>query len=128
MSDEIILSRFDHNTNIKLNSQPYIVLRVNGPSYINKRAASLLGLNNGDTMALYHTPDLKTWYLANDDLGATVFKNGGLFRFCDTRAVKKIFTAYGITGKKAFFPISGTIQVINEKSVLYVIPKPFNIS
>lgn len=127
MSNEIILNRFEHSENIRLNSRPYIVFRINGPSYINKKAASLLGLENGCTMALYHTSDMQNWYIANDEIGATVLKNGGLYRFCDTKAVKKIFKAYEIDGKKAFFQVSDTIQIINDKKVLYIIPKPFNI-
>jgi hypothetical protein len=123
---EIILNRFDHSENVKLNSRPYVVLRSNGPSYINKKTASLLNLENNDSLALYHTPDFKNWYLANDEIGATVYKANGLFRFCDTKLVKKIFNAFGITAKKAFFPVADQVQIINDKKVLYLIPKPFN--
>ena len=110
MSNDITLRRFNHNENVRLNSRPYVVFRTNGPSYLSKRAASLLNLENGSTMALYYTSDLLNWYLCNDEIGATVLKNGGLFRFCDTKAVKKIFKSYKIEGTKAFFLISDTIE------------------
>lgn len=114
---------------IRLNSRPYIVLKLNGSSYLNKKAASLLDLKNGDVLAFYHTADFQKWFIANDESsGATILKNGGLYRFCDTKIIKQIFKSYGIEGnKKAFFPTAGQIEIIGDKKTLFIIPNPFNV-
>jgi hypothetical protein len=124
---DINLERFKHNETVKLVLRPCIVLRNNGASYLNKKAASILNINNGDIIAFYNTPDLKNWYIGPDEIGVTVLKNRGLYRFCDTKLVKKIFASYNIQGNKAFFPVSEKLEQLGELKVLYIIPKPFNI-
>lgn len=125
---EIKLNSFNHSETIKLN-RPYMVLRLDGSCYINKKVASLLNLNHGDALSFSCTDDQQNWYIANDEhCGATVNKNGGLFRFCDLKLVRKVFNAYQMNDvKKAFFPISDKLEEIDGKKYLFVIPKPYNI-
>lgn len=124
---ELEIKRFDHSTGIKLTARPYVVLCANGPSYLSKKAVDLLGLKDLDTVALYYNTDFTKLFFVNDDeCGAQIRKNSGLWRFCDTKAVKKIFEALNITVKQVHLPLGSTIEIISEKKALFIIPKPYN--
>lgn len=121
------LIKFQHSQAVRLNSKPYIVLRLNGSSYISKKAASLLNLKHGDTISFHSTADRVHWYIMNDpDDGATVLSNGGMLKFSCTPVIRKIFRACGVKGNKAFFQTSDRLQEMGENKMLYVIPNPFN--
>jgi hypothetical protein len=124
----IVLIKTQVSNQIRVKHIPQVVLKLNGASYLNKKAASLLDLKPGDTLVFYHTPDFKSWYIANDGVnGVTVNKSGSLYKFCDTKRIRQIFEAYGIVGKKAFFPTEDRLQESNGIKSLYIIPKPFNV-
>lgn len=127
MNEEIELIPVDTSEKIRLTSVPYMMLRTNGSSYINAKAASLLDLKHGDTIRFYHNADQSKWFISNhQEQGANTQKSQGLFKFCDTKTVRKIFNSYNINTKKSMFPISSSIELISGIKVLFIIPKPFN--
>lgn len=115
-------------------SQPYIMLRLTGASYVNKKAAQILNLQNGDTLQFYRKQsDGLQWFIGSDPLnGATVYKSGNLFKFCHTKAIRRIFDSLGVQGKKAFFTLTPQLEPIPypgnpDQTGLFVKPKPFNV-
>lgn len=126
----VLLVKAEVSEKIRLNARPYIVLRTNGSSYVNKKLASLLDLKPGDVLAFYSTEDKKSWYLVNDkSSGAAVDKKDSLYKFCDVIRAREIFAAYHVeAGKvKAFFPVADKLEESNGIKSLYIIPKPFNV-
>lgn len=127
MNEEIELIPVETSEKIRLNSVPYCMLRTNGSSYINSKAASLLELKHGDTLRFYHNTDKTKWFISNhQEQGANAQKSQGLFKFCDTKTIRQIFESYQVNSKKTMFPISSSIEVISGIKVLFIIPKPFN--
>lgn len=127
MSEEIELIPVETSEKIRLTSVPYMMLRKNGSSYINAKAASLLDLKHGDTIRFYHNTDKTKWFISNhQEQGANAQKSQGLYKFCDTKTVRQIFESYQIKTNKAMFPISSSVEVISDIKVLFIIPKPFN--
>lgn len=126
---QISLIKAPTSEKVRLNFRPYIVLTLKGSSYLNKKAASLLDLKHGDVLAFYQSSDGQKWFIANDNTsGAEVRKNGGLFRFCETKIIKRILESYGVNGKKAFFPVAEEIEEIDGIKVLLIIPKAYNVA
>ena len=120
------LVKFEHSEKIRL-PRPYISMRRNGACYVSSKVASLLDLKHGDTISFSSTEDRQNWYLTNDpDSGALIKKDSGLYRFCDSRLVRKIFVAMGIKGNKVCFPISSEVEKIGDKKYLFMLPKPYN--
>lgn len=128
MNQETELIQFNTDDRVRFGSRPYVVLRANGSSYINSKAASLLEINPGDVLGLMCLSDFKSWYLTNNgDYGANLHKNRGLLKFCDLKSVRKIFEVYEIDGVKAHFLCADKLTTFGEKKGLYIIPKPYNL-
>lgn len=112
---------------------PYLQLRSNGNSYLNEKAAKLLGFTTGSLIKFHCTRDLSEWYISSDPMnGALVRKVSGLYKFCDTRTIKKVFEAFDLKCTRADFPISGAVQEKkgpdgNLISLVFIVPKPYNI-
>lgn len=125
------LISFEHTEKVKLISRPKLTLSIKGASYLNKKAVSLLDIKHGDCLRFFFTEDNKL-FIANDELGAPITLNCGLYRFCEKKAVLRIFEMYGVKGTKAEFVTAGALEEIRGKEgeikkILLVIPKPFNI-
>ncbi len=112
---------------MKLSGVPYLMLRLDGSSYVNKKAASLLELKHGDLLRFYYTVDLKEWWVANHpSAGANIQKSSGLYKFCDLKNIRKLFDALDLPGKKAFFRLASNVQQIHGTPALFIIPKAYN--
>lgn len=134
MSEDLDIMTGGSSDKVKLTGMPYLMLRLNGSSYVNKKAASLLGLEHGDTLSFYYRSDLSEWWITNHPTtGALIQKSGGLYKFCDYPNIRKFFKALQDQGKltgsftKAFFPLAHSVQIIKDTDCLFIIPKPVNI-
>jgi len=106
----------------------YMQLRANGDSYLSQTAARMLGFNHGDVIRFYHNADLSRWFVSNDPIqGATIKKNGGLYKFCDTNTVKMIFNSMNLKVTRANFMFFKDLVKQNDLVFLEVNPKPHNI-
>lgn len=126
---EITLIKAEVSERIRVNFRPYLVLLTNGQSYLNKKAAALLDIKDGDTLAFYISEDKTSWYMVNDaHSGAGISKKQGVFKFCDTKLAKRIFDTYKVPGKKkAFFYLGDCLQEFSGVKALYINPNAFNI-
>jgi hypothetical protein len=137
VSGDLEIIAFETSSKVKLSGVPYMMLRLNGSSYLNKRAAALLNLQHGDVVRFFFKKDLSTWWIGNHPVnGAAVQKNGGLFKFCDVPAIRMLFDHLGIKGPdpkktKAFFILGTELEQIDVAGVpykvLFVKPKPINL-
>lgn len=130
MIESVEIVRAETSERYKLpKSVPYLKLRLNGSSYLNAKAASLLNIKNGDTVSFFHKTDLSEWWISNDPIGGAVIrKSGGRFEFCDLANIRKLFGAFGINGNQADIPLSPKLVEIGSSTEgLFIIPKPMNI-
>ena len=133
MSFEPEIIPVDSSDRIRNTSTPYMQLRLNGNSYVNKRAARMLGIDHGSMLRFYQTGDPKIWFISNDEhLGAGLRKVSGLYKFCDVVIVRKVFKAFGIEGTRADFPLAAEVEKRlgpdgEEITVLFIKPHPYNI-
>lgn len=133
MSSDLDIIPLETSDRVRNTVTPFIQLRSNGDSYMSARAARLLGFEHGHVIRFFKTSDPKVWYISNDPVsGANIKKVKGLHRFCDVVTVRKIFEAFDINATRADFPVSPDVdkKMLPDGSVitvLFIIPKPYNI-
>lgn len=113
---------------IRYANVPYIDLRVNGYSYINAKAARMLGFEHQHVLRFHYTEDLQKWFIANDPAqGATLNRDKGLYKFSDSKNVRLLFKSLQLDATKARFNLSTQTDLINGLTLLFITPKPYNI-
>lgn len=118
---------------VKNTSGPYIQLRLNGNSYLNEKAAKLLGVVHESLVKFHFSRDMSSFYISSESSdGHIVRKASGLFKFCASKQVRKIFKALNIEGTRANFPMATSIEERRDPegnliSLVFVFPKPYNI-
>lgn len=130
MSQDLEIIKAETTDTVKLTYVPYLKIRLNGSSYINKKAVSLLGVSHGDTVSFYHTKDFSKWWLGNDpNGGATVQKDSGLMKFSDKINVSKLLSAWGIaaTTTVTFILAEQLENISQDQQALFIVPKPINL-
>lgn len=126
MSEPFEIKRLEYSEKIRFGSRPGVSFRKDGASYVNKKAASLMELKHADCIALYLLQD--RWFIGNDpECGATANFSDGMYKFCDTNGVKKLFEFFGLTGKKASFFLGQELEPFTNTKALLINPHPFNI-
>ncbi len=130
MSEQVEIIAVETSEKVRFTG-PFMSIRLNGYSYVNKKVASLLQLNHGDTVRFYHNADKTVWYIANDPIaGATIKKIAGLYKFCDLSQARKILRALHVPGTRASFPIGSQIETLQTsegpRKVLFINPNFFN--
>lgn len=127
MSTENI-QRFEHSTDVKIIGMPYITVLSSGTCYLNNRAAKILNLKNLDTIALYHNTEKTEFYFVNDtECGAQTRKNSGMYRFCDSKAVRLLTQTLNISASKFSLILSNDTKQINGFNALQIKLRPFNV-
>lgn len=118
----------DTSETIRVNNIPFIQLSLNQYSYMNAKAARLLGFKHGDTLRFFHNFEKTQWYICNDsEAGAMVRKYDGLLKFSDRKNVRTIFDSFLISGTRVNFPVSDQIETFKSIKVIQIINKPFNL-
>lgn len=116
---------------VRNTSTPYVQLRLNGNSYMNAKAARLLGVDHLDMIRFYKR-SANEWFIGKDPaIGATVRKNAGLYKFCAVKWVREVFNAMELDATRADFRTAATLEPIatieGETEGLFLIPNPYNL-
>lgn len=112
---------------------PYLQLRSNGNSYLNEKAAKVLGVVHESTIRFHFSRDMSSFYISSESSdGHIVRKASGLYKFSATKQVREIFKALNIEGTRANFPMANSLEERRDPKgnliyVVFVSPKPYNI-
>lgn len=133
MDQDFDIVPFETSDKVRNVYSPYIQLKLGGDSYLNEKAAKLLGFTHFSLIKFHTGDNYSELFISSDSQsGALIRKKSGLYKFCDTNAVRTIFKVLNIQGTRANFPLSESVE---EKrgpngvmlSVVFIIPKPYNI-
>ncbi len=113
---------FERSNTVKNTHPLNVSFSLKGNSYLSKKAADLLNINEFDLVAVYYNKDFSKIYFVNDgEHGCIIKKNNGLWRFCDTKTIALILKALQITETKHTFKLSNKVELINNKKALQII-------
>ena len=116
------IQTFERSETAKEKHPISVSLSTTGASYLSKKAADLLNINELDIIAIYWNKEFTQLYFVNDGYqGATIKKNNGLWRFCDTKTVKQLFTGINLKKTKHTFKLSSKLEFINTNKALQII-------